>query len=81
MTHDDLCPSRIGDDCQCRLIAMVREEQDSARGDLLYEGEKRMLSWAIKTVEFIDQAETSTLTHGQYLSRRAVLAALRALEP
>ena len=45
---------------------------------LLRQGEERMLRWAIKTVESIGLAETST---GEYLSRRAVLAALRALQP
>ena len=95
MTHDPLCPQQPRDDgatltlldgrpvyCACDLIAKVRQEEANARRDeLLRQGEERMLRWAIKTVESISQAETSTLTHGQYLSRRSVLAALRALQP
>jgi hypothetical protein len=90
MTHDPLCPQPVQElsrpgltviagTCHCATIAKVREEEAMARRDeLLRQGEERMLRWAIKTVESIGQTETS---HGQYLSRRAVLAALRALQP
>ena len=85
MTHDHRCPALryavLGERvCACHIIAEVREEEANAkRDDLLRQGEERMLRWAIKTVESIGLAETST--HGQYLSRRAVLAALQALKP
>ena len=84
MTHDLRCPALryavLGERvCACHIIAEVREEEANAKRDeLLREGEERMLRWAIKTVESIGLAETST---GEYLSRRAVLAALRALQP
>jgi len=89
-THDHLCPQPVRElsrpgltviagSCHCATIAKVREEEAMARRDeLLRQGEERMLRWAIKTVESIGLAETST---GEYLSRRAVLAALRALQP
>ena len=84
MTHDPRCPALryavLGERvCACHIIAEICEEEANAKRDeLLREGEERMLRWAIKTVESIGLAETST---GEYLSRRAVLAALRALEP
>ena len=84
MTHDPRCPALryavLGERvCACHIIAEVREEEANAKRDeLLRQGEERMLRWAIKTVESIGLAETST---GEYLSRRAVLAALRALQP
>jgi hypothetical protein len=80
MTHDPRCPALryavLGERvCSCEIIA----EANAKRDELLRQGEERMLRWAIKTVESIGLAETST--HGQYLSRRAVLAALQALKP
>jgi hypothetical protein len=84
MTHDPRCPALryavLGERvCACHIIAEICEEEANAKRDeLLREGEERMLRWAIKTVESIGLAETST---GEYLSRRAVLAALRALQP
>lgn len=84
MTHDPRCPALryavLGERvCACHIIAEICEEEANAKRDeLLREGEERMLRWAIKTVESIGLAETST---GEYLSRRAVLAALRALKP
>lgn len=93
MTHDPLCPQQPRDDgatltlldgrpvyCACDLIAKLREQEkaNARRDELLRQGEERMLRWAIKTVESIGQAETST---GEYLSRMAVLAALRSLQP
>jgi hypothetical protein len=82
MTHDPRCPALryavLGERvCSCEIIA----EANAKRDELLRQGEERMLRWAIKTVESIGQAETNTLTHGEYLSRRSVLAALRALQP
>ncbi len=79
MTHDPRCPALryavLGERvCACDIIA----EANAKRNELLRQGEERMLRWAIATVESIGLAETST---GQYLSRRAVLAALRALQP
>ena len=84
MTHDPRCPALryavLGERvCACHIIAEVREEEANAKRDeLLRQGEERMLRWAIATVESIGLAETST---GEYLSRRSVLAALRALQP
>ena len=84
MTHDPRCPALryavLGERvCACHIIAEVREEEANAKRDeLLRQGEERMLRWAIATVESIGLAETST---GEYLSRREVLAALRALQP
>jgi hypothetical protein len=84
MTHDPRCPALryvvLGERvCACHIIAEVREEEANVKRDeLLRQGEERMLRWAIATVECIGLAETST---GEYLSRRAVLAALRALQP
>jgi len=84
MTHDPRCPALryavLGERvCACHIIAEICEEEaNTKRDELLRQGEERMLRWAIKTVESIGLAETST---GEYLSRRAVLAALRALEP
>jgi hypothetical protein len=79
MTHDPRCPALryavLGERvCSCEIIA----EANAKRDELLRQGEERMLRWAIRTVESIGLAETST---GEYLSRRAVLAALRALQP
>jgi len=79
MTHDPRCPALryavLGERvCGCDIIA----EANAKREELLREGEERMLRWAIATVESIGLAETST---GEYLSRRAVLAALQALKP
>ena len=79
MTHDPRCPALryavLGERvCSCEIIA----EANAKRDELLRQGEERMLRWAIRTVESIGLAETST---GEYLSRRSVLAALRALQP
>lgn len=79
MTHDPRCPALrypvLGERvCSCEIIA----EANAKRDELLRQGEERMLRWAIRTVESIGLAETSS---GEYLSRRAVLAALRALQP
>lgn len=72
MTHDPLCDafgtSSIIDAqyCECDLIADIRRDE---------------LAKCMAVVESMRQAQSSTWTHGEYLSRRSVLAALRKLLP
>jgi chlorite dismutase len=68
MTHDPLCDAfevSNAQYCDCEFIATVRED---------------MLHKCIAVVESMRQAQSSTWTHGEYLSRRSVLAALLELK-
>lgn len=50
--------------------------------DKAYEqGQADMLAKCLAVVESMRQAQSSTWTHGEYLSRRSVLAELRKLLP
>jgi hypothetical protein len=72
MTHDPLCNAfgtmSIFDAqyCECDLIVDVRRDERAK---------------CMAVVEAMRQAQSSTWTHGEYLSRRSVLAALRELRP
>ncbi len=88
MTHDPLCPQPVQElsrpgltviagTCHCATIAKVREDERANVTKAFLEGQRDMLAKCISAVRWVELISAAD----EYLSRRSVLAALRALQP